>query len=167
MEAHTFDMPSSKLLKSILFTALVAGILDLAGAVVSYMISRGGGFPKKILEYIAGGWYGSAALDGSLKMNIVGGISHFFIATCWTALFYFLYPRLRFLQKSRLVSAILYGLVIWAVMNLAVLPLSAWNAPLRLMPFEAAKAAFILIVCVGLPVVVRTGSYYKSIQTGA
>jgi hypothetical protein len=81
-------------------------------------------------------------------------------------LIYFLYPRLPFLQKSRFISAILYGLVIWAVMNLAVLPLSAWNAPIRLVPVEAAKAAFILIVCVGLPVVVRAGSYYKSISTG-
>ena len=157
-------MISSKLLKSIALTAFVAGTLDLAGAVVSYMLSRGGSFPKKILEYIAGGWFGSTALDGSLKMNIIGGLSHFFIATCWTVLFYFLYPRLRFLQKNSLISAVLYGLVIWAVMNLAVLPLSAWHAPVTIVPREAVKAAFILIVCVGLPVAVGAGSYYQSIS---
>ena len=158
-------MLSSKLLKSITLTALVAGTLDLAGAVVSYMLSRGGIFPKKILEYIAGGWYGGTALDGSLKMNIIGGLSHFFIATCWTVLFYLLYPRLRFLQKNSLISAVLYGLVIWAVMNLVVLPLSAWHAPVTVVPSEAAKAAFILIVCVGLPVAVGAGSYYRSISS--
>lgn len=157
-------MHSSKLLKSITLTAFVAGTLDLAGAVVSYMLSRGGSFPKKILEYIAGGWYGSQALDGSLKMNIIGGLSHFFIATCWTVLFYLLYPRLRFLQKNNLISAILYGLVIWAVMNLVVLPFSAWHAPVTIVLREVAKAAFILIICVGLPVAVGAGSYYKSIS---
>ena len=158
------NMPSSRLLKSIFLTALIAGVLDLAGAVVSYMISRGGSFPKKILEYIAGGWYGSAALDGSLKMNLIGGLSHFFIATCWTALFYFLYPRFHFLRKNRLISGVIYGLVIWAVMNLAVLPLSAWHAPVTIDPREAAKAAFILVVCVGLPVAVGAGGYYQSIS---
>ncbi len=157
-------MHSSKLLKSITLTAFVAGTLDLAGAVVSYMLSRGGSFPKKILEYIAGGWYGSPALDGSLKMNIIGILSHFFIATCWTVLFYFLYPRLRILQKNSLISAVLYGLVIWAVMNLVVLPLSAWHAPVMIVPREAVKAAFILIVCVGLPVAVGAGGYYQSIS---
>lgn len=158
-------MHSSKLLKSVALTAFIAGTLDLAGAVVSYMFSRGGGFPKKILEYIAGGWFGSQALDGSLKMNIIGGLSHFFIAACWTLLFYLLYPRLRFLQKNIFISALLYGLLIWAVMNLVVLPLSAWQAPVTIVPRETAKAAFILIVCVGLPVVIGASRYYRSLSS--
>lgn len=149
------------IIRSILITTVLAGMLDLAGAVISYMLVRRT-FPVKILEYIAGGVHGGAALDGSFLMNVQGGIFHFLIAGCWTVFFYMLFPSFRFLHRSVWLNALLYGLLIWAVMNIVVLPLSAWKVPVSpIRVKEAGKAATILIICVALPIAWRTKRFYK------
>jgi len=159
-------MKNKGLLRTIFFTALIAAILDLAGAVINYMISSGGKFPKKILEYIAGGIYGGSALDGSLGMNIKGALLHFLIASIWTVLFFIFYPKIKFFHRSIWVNAVVYGLIVWIVMNLIVLPFSAWKAPI--VPFKletAIRAAIILIICVALPVSISARNYYKKVAS--
>lgn len=156
-------MKNKRLLKTLFFTALTAAILDLSGAVVNYMISHEGAFPKKILEYIAGGVYGGSALDGSLRMNITGAILHFMIAAIWTCLFFVFYPKIKFFQRSIWVNAVVYGFIVWTVMNLVVLPLSAWKAPI--VPFKletAIRAAIILMICIALPIAISAKNYYRS-----
>lgn len=83
------------LVRSIIITTAISGMLDLVGAVMSYMMIRRT-FPVKILEYIAGGVHGGEALDGSLLMNVQGGLFHFIITGCWTVFFYLLYPHINF-----------------------------------------------------------------------
>jgi len=159
-------MKNKGLLRTIFFTALIAAILDLAGAVINYMISSGGKFPKKILEYIAGGIYGGSALDGSLGMNIKGALLHFLIASIWTVLFFIFYPKIKFFHRSIWVNAVVYGLIVWIVMNLIVLPFSAWKAPI--VPFKletAVRAAIILIICVALPISISARNYYKKVAS--
>ncbi|MDZ4707482.1 MAG: hypothetical protein SH818_03690 [Saprospiraceae bacterium] len=155
-------MKNKGLLRTIFFTALIAAILDLAGAAINYMISSGGKFPKKILEYIAGGVYGGSALDGSMGMNIKGALLHFLIASIWTILFFSFYPKIKFFHRSIWVNAVVYGLIVWLVMNLIVLPFSAWKAPI--VPFKletAIRAAIVLIICVALPIAMSARKYYN------
>lgn len=156
-------MKNKGLLKTIIITGLIAGVLDLSGAIINYMLSHKGTFPKKILEYIAGGVYGGSALDGSLKMNIMGGIFHFSLAMIWTIIFFVSYPKVKLFHKNIWLTAFLYGLVVWAVMNLVVLPLSAWKAPIS--PFSvttASRAAFILMLCIALPNAISARRYYSN-----
>jgi len=149
------------LVRSIIITTAISGMLDLVGAVMSYMMIRRT-FPVKILEYIAGGVHGGEALDGSLLMNVQGCLFHFIITGSWTVFFYLLYPHINFLHRSVWLNALIYGIFIWAVMNLLILPLSAWKVPVSPINVkEAAKAAIILILCVGLPIAWRTKTFYK------
>lgn len=156
-------MKNKRLLKTLFVTALIAAILDLSGAIVNYMISHEGNFPKKILEYIAGGIYGGSALDGSVGMNITGAVLHFIIASIWTVLFFILYPKIKFFHRSIWINAVVYGFIVWSVMNLIVLPLSAWKAPI--VPFKldtAIRAAIILMICIALPIAISAKRYYKT-----
>jgi phosphoglycerol transferase MdoB-like AlkP superfamily enzyme len=145
-----------KLLKPALLTGLIAGTLDLTGACVLYMIEHDGQFPNKILEYIAGGAFGKDALTGGLTMKLWGVLFHFLIAIGFTFFYFIIYSKVKLLQKNIFLSAFIYGLFVWAIMNLIVVPNSAWHKPIT--PFNlaaSAKAAFVLIICIGLPV-----SYY-------
>jgi hypothetical protein len=133
------------------FTGLLAGTMDLCGAVINYMISHGN-FPYKILEYIASGAFGKSAMNGSLGSNLWGLFFHYFIAISFTIFYFLIYPGIKFLQKNILISAIIYGLFVWAVTNMIVLPLSAIHSPVIPTNFvAAARAAFVLMVCIGLP----------------
>lgn len=143
-----------------LVTGLIAGTLDLLGAVVNYMITHER-FPYRILEYIATGAFGKSALDGSLGSNLWGLFFHYLIAVSFTLFYFIIYPGLKFLQQSVILSAIIYGLFVWAVTNMIVLPLSAIQADVLPANFEtAARAAFILIICIGLPVAYFARRFY-------
>ncbi|MEO5890985.1 MAG: hypothetical protein ABIQ31_12070 [Ferruginibacter sp.] len=151
---------SKNFLSYAFFTGWLAGTLDLAGAVINYMASHGK-FPFKLLEYIASGAFGKKAMDGSLGSNLSGLFFHYFIAVSFTLFYFFTYPGLQFLHKSIWLSAIIYGLFVWAVTNMILLPLSALQAPV--IPtglVAAARAAFVLIIFIGLHVAYFTKKFY-------
>lgn len=151
--------------KPVLLTGLLAGTLDLSGACIGYMIDHKGKFPTKILEYIAGGVFGKDALSGGLTMKLSGLFFHYFIAMAFTLFYFLIYPKIKLLYKNIFLSAFIFGLLVWAVMNLIVVPNSAWHKPI--MPFDivaSAKAAFILIICIGLPDAYFAKKYYSTIH---
>ena len=151
---------SKNFLQAAVVTGLLAGTLDLLGAVINYMITHER-FPYRILEYIASGAFGRSAMNGSLGSNLWGLFFHYLIAVSFTLFYFIIYPGLRFLQQSVIFSAIIYGLFIWAVTNMIVLPLSAIQADVLPASLEtAARAAFILIICIGLPVAFFARRFY-------
>lgn len=152
-----------KLFKPVLLTGFIAGTLDLAGACISYMLEHSSRFPNKILEYIAGGVFGKNALTGGLAMKLSGLFFHFFIATTFTLFYFLIYPKIKLLQKNIFLSAFIYGLFVWAIMNLIVVPNSAWQK--QITPFDlaaSAKAAFVLIICIGLTVCYYCRKFYTN-----
>jgi len=154
---------NKRFIKHYTVTTILAGFCDLAGAIFLFAAVRRS-FPVKIFEYIAGGIYGSHAMDGGWKMNVLGAALHFLIAGIWTLLFYIIYPYVKFLHRSIWVNAIVLGIIAWSIMNLIVLPLSAWKVPVT--PFhakEAFKAVMTLIVCIGIPIAWRVKRYYRSV----
>jgi len=64
--------------------------------------------------------------------------------------FFWLFPRTAILAKSRIITGIAYGIFVWAVMNLIVLPLSN-TPPLTRNTGNVIKAILILIVMMGIP----------------
>ena len=148
-------------LKPVFITGLIAGALDLTGACVAFMIDNNGRFPNKILEFIARGVFGKDAMTGGLTMKLWGLFFHFFIAMAFTVFYFFIYPKIKLLHKNVLLSAFIYGLFVWAIMNLIVVPNSAIQKPI--IPFNyvaSAKAALVLIICIGLPVSYFAKKYY-------
>ncbi len=137
---------------------LVAGALDMAGAVIS------SGAPiEKVLPFIASGAFGKSAFAGGWAMLAWGLFFHFFIVFFWTLLFFWLYPKVAWLSRNLIITGLLYGVVIWLVMNLVVLPLAL--TPKR--PFDwasAVKGMVILMLMVGLPIALIIGQYYRNRQ---
>lgn len=147
-------------LRTILFAGLLAGILDgVAAAVQSYVIR--GTDPIVIFQYIASGTLGRAAFDGGLTTAGLGVVYHLTIAECWTVVFFFAYPSLAFLRKSRVLSGFGYGLFVWLIMNLVVVPLS--RVPTQTLTVQNVFLGIVILIgTVGLPIAFRVHSHYST-----
>ncbi len=106
-----------KALPAILVGGLLAGSLDLGSAFVIY--------GARVPYAIAGGLLGRAAFQGGAATYALGIFLHFFIATSAAAAYYAASRKLEFLKEHPLVCGLFYGIAVFLVMNLIVLPLSA------------------------------------------
>ena len=113
-----------------------------------------------ILRYIASAAVGKErAYDNSTGMLLLGLLFHYLIAFGLTLFFFWLYPRVRFMQKSRILTAVVYGLFAWCITNLVIVPLSLINKfPSN--PKNMVIAALILICMIGLPLAYIIGGYF-------
>ena len=146
--------------KTIARAGLIAGTLDAAGAIILFL-AKGGQNPLRIFQYIASAVFGKKAYSPGLEFAWWGILFHFIIAYAFTCLFFFLYPRIKILAKNTAVAGILYGIFIWLVMNLIIVPLT--NA--RKFPFDIGQALLgvvILILAIGLPVAFMARRFYQN-----
>ncbi len=140
-------------------SAIVAGLLDATAGVIVYFIFKGLN-PIQVLQFIASGVYGTSAFQGGLAMAGAGLVFHFVIAFAFAGAFFFVYPLIGLLRKSPIITGLLYGLFMWAFMNLLVLPNSAIGAA----PFTVVSVIEIVwhMALVGLPMALITDRYYAS-----
>ena len=111
-------------LKPYVTSALIAGALDITYAIV-FSYWRAGVRPFRILHSVASGLLGRAAYDGGAPVAALGLALHFLIAFIITAIYFGVASRQAWLTRQPLVTGALYGLVVYGVMNLVVIPLSA------------------------------------------
>ena len=153
----------NKLLSRVLTAGLIAGTLDLSAAFI-YYYAKTGKNPLTILHYIASALFGKEAYAGGTTMLVAGALLHYIIAMSFTVFFFWLARKLKGFASHRVLTGVVYGLFVWAVMNLVVVPLSA--IPTR--PFNLENAlinAAILVVCIGLPLSFLAASFYRRNQT--
>ena len=149
---------SKNILTAILKTGLIAGTCDITCAMIHYFIVTGNN-PLRVLNYVASAVFGKEAFDGGAAMPLLGLLFHYTIATIFTTFFFLLYPKLKFLSKNIVVSGIGYGLFVWLVMNLAVVPLSKIGRfPSN--PINATIGLIIIMIAIGLPISILTYRYY-------
>lgn len=145
--------------KRLLITTLIAGTLDILSAYTNGFIQTGH-LSRRMFQYIAGGALGlKNTLTGGAPVILLGIFIHYFIAFCFTLFFFYLYRKNRIFGLNKFVAALLYGIFIWAVMSLVVLPLSA--LPSRKITIgNALLDSLILAVMIGLPVSLSARAYY-------
>jgi len=107
-------------LKTIIWLGLLTGTLDALAAI---LLNLNVG-PELIFRYIASGVFGKAAFAGAEEMVIAGILFHYLIAYLFTTAFYLLYPAFKSALKNKYVVAVVYGIMAWLIMNLAVVPIS-------------------------------------------
>lgn len=159
----SFDFTkSSSPIKTILWSGLIAGILDsIAGVIVYYIYFDLN--PLQVLQFIASGIYGPEAINGGIGMIVIGTLLHFLIAYVVAIIYFMAFPKIALLEKNKVLSGLLYGFGIWIVMNLLVLPSS--NIPKG--PFDIGLAIVGIIwhmVLVGLPIALITSKHFTKDQ---
>lgn len=147
------------------FAGLVAGALDLTAAfVVSWL--RAGVSPVRVMQSISSGLLGAASFEGGAKTAALGVVLHFLIATIWAAIFYFASRRLRVLVERPVTTGLVYGVVVYALMNFVVLPLSA--VPLRPVTLTGRLIGMLIIMCcIGLPIALIVSRFSRALPLSA
>ncbi len=143
---------------TILLTGLIAGTLDIFTAIIYYGYILGKTTATSIFKHI-----GSAALDknsfGIETMIAAGIFFHYLIAFTAAIVYFFSYPHIALLRKNILISGIIYGIIVWLVMNMIVLPLSRLHVT-KWSLIPSLTGMLILIVMIGLPIAFLTKKYY-------
>ena len=148
-----------KIIKAVLLTGLLAGSLDGLAACIQYKI-RTGNNPARVFRYIASGVFGKDALTENLYLMAAWGLLfHMLIALLFTIFFFICYPQIRMLIKNKFAAGIAYGLFVWAIMNLIVVPLT-FGTGINILLKNALIAMGILIIAIGLPVSLMAERYY-------
>ena len=150
----------SSLFSKIIKAGLIVGTLDILSAFIYYFIRTGEKNVFNVLKFVASGAFGKEALSGGNRMAIAGLILHYIIAFSFTVFFFWLFPKIKFFSKNRILTGVIYGIFIWSVMNLIIVPLS--NIGKR--PFTFANTfinVIISIVCIGIPLAFMASSFYR------
>jgi hypothetical protein len=143
--SSTWQIQSRGILLPILAGGLAAGTFDLIAAFITF----GWGVPRGI----ASGLLGSQAFRGGVGTWILGVVLHFLIAFLAASVYCVSSLKLEFLRDHFLVCGLFYGVAVFLVMNLVVLPLSA--VPFPVGPFTAAglrQGLLIHMLIIGLPI---------------
>ncbi|THU41143.1 hypothetical protein FAM09_03240 [Niastella caeni] len=150
---------SKPILKTIAWVGLLVGTLDITAACTHAYLARGIA-PVRVLRFIASGAFGKAAFEGVWLMPLLGLLFHYFIAYSFTALFFWLHPNVKLMSKNRVITAVVYCIFIYVVMNMLVLPLTKIPA-ITFNLEKAIIATLILIVAIGLPLSFIASKFFQ------
>jgi hypothetical protein len=135
---------SSRAVAAILVGGFISGALDLASAFISF----GWGVPRAI----AGGLLGPTAMQGGAGIWALGVFLHFFITCAAAAVYYGASRTLPFLRTHPFVCGLFFGIAVFLVMNLIVLPLSALHSAGPYTLRGLIQGILVHMVLVGLPI---------------
>jgi hypothetical protein len=135
---------------AILAGGLIAGLIDITYA-VGFSATRGVP-PTRILQSVASGLLGSPAYQGGVTTAALGLILHFVLMLIIAAIFYFASTRLRFLVGRPVLWGALYGFLVYWVMNLVVLPLSAFPSQVKFVPIVVITSLIVHAFGIGVPI---------------
>ena len=109
--------------KALVASALIVGVLDIVYAIL-FSYFRSGTPPARLLQSVASGALGRDAFTGGSATAALGLGFHFLIAFIITAIFFAVAARMPALTRRPVIVGALYGIVVYLVMNFAVIPLS-------------------------------------------
>ena len=140
---------------TILWIGLIAGTLDIADNLIFNQFR--GISPIRVFQYIASGLIGMKSFQLGLASVALGVLIHYTIALFWTGVFYTASRKFSILVRRPVICGLLYGVVVYLVMNFVILPLS------RVPPRPAAvtlpsriNAVLALLLFIGLTISLLT-----------
>lgn len=151
MNVNPASAPSSRRAWTIIWIGLVAGTLDISENIIFNAFRHI--TPYQIFQYIASG-----LIDG--KSFTMGGASvalgvaiHYAIAMTWTIIFYLLSRKLLILTRQAAISGMVYGGVVYIIMNFAVLPVTRVpHARAAMTVASRISGVLALLFCIGLTI---------------
>ncbi|MGB7025298.1 MAG: hypothetical protein WBD73_16000 [Candidatus Acidiferrales bacterium] len=136
---------------TVVWIGLVAGTLDITENIIFNHFR--GVTMKMIFQYIASGLIGMKSFSLGAESVALGVAIHYSIAMMWTVAFYFLSRQLRILTRQAAICGIVYGGVVYVIMNFVVLPLTAVpHAPRAMTLASRVSGVLALLFCIGLAI---------------
>jgi len=140
---------------SLLRLCVISGLIIGTAHAISYhwfISSVLGGYPlTSVYQYIASAALGESAFAGGIATALLGVLFHYIVSFIVAGVFVLGADRIFLLRRYPVVSSLLYGLGVFIIMNMIVIPLSA--APPLPVPTTSQLILNILdhILVIGLP----------------
>ena len=145
----------SKRIRAFFWIGLVAGTLDITENLV--FNSFRGITPWRVFQYIASGSIGMQSFQSGWNSVALGVGIHYAIAFTWTGIFFVGALKFPAITRRPILSGIVFGVVVYLVMNFIVLPLTRVpHPPAAITVVSRINAVLALIVCIGLPISLMT-----------
>jgi len=141
----------------ILTAGILVGILDGLFAIALYVVALKVTTPVRLFQSIASAVLGPESFQGGLSTAGLGLLLHFTVAHAWSAAYFLalrassLFRRLVAAPARAVVVGMAYGILVWLVMDLVVIPMTRT----RPTPVTARSFVYVLIghmLVVGLPI---------------
>jgi uncharacterized membrane protein YagU involved in acid resistance len=133
---------------------LVAGTLDISENLIFNHFRAV--TPTMVFQYIASGLIGMRSFTSGNSSVVLGVLLHYTIALIWTLVFFAASRFIGELTRYPVFCGLIYGLFVYLVMNLAVLPLSR-VPPLRHVTLVSRVNGILAVVlCIGLAIALLT-----------
>jgi uncharacterized membrane protein YagU involved in acid resistance len=149
-------------IRTILTAGIIAAILDITGAIIVYAVILNVTTAQKLLQSVAAGALGKSAREGGWSTALIGLALHTFIAVCFAAFYFLIRPYWKKIFANKWISGIVYGCLVWCIMNIIVLPMATGN------PFQFKLNQFffygigLIIFMVGIPISLITEKYKRA-----
>jgi uncharacterized membrane protein YagU involved in acid resistance len=134
----------------VLAGGLAAGALDIAFAIS--FAAYNGTAPLQLLQIVASGAFGKAALSGGGLMAAFGLAAHFGLSLAWAGV-YLLLARLKpRLVQHAVACGIVFGALVFLAMRFVVLPASAFPFPVHFKPLATVLDLLSHMFLFGVPI---------------
>src|SRR5437773_3477889 len=141
----------AKSFRTILWIGLVAGTLDITENIVFNAFR--GITPWRIFQFIASGLIDGRSFQLGWASVALGVVLHYTIALIWTGIFYAVARKLAVVTRRPVLSGLLYGGVVYLIMNFIVLPFSGVPHPQHAITLASRiNGVLALLLCIGLTV---------------
>lgn len=137
-------------LRAILIGGGIGGLCDITYACGFWALR--GVAPSRVLQSVASGLLGARAFDGGAAAATLGLALHFLIALLFAAAFVLASERVGALARRALLSGAIYGFLIFWLMNLVVLPLSALPRKVSFAPAATITGLLVHTFLIGVPI---------------
>jgi len=136
---------------TVFWIGLVAGTLDIGENIIFNAFRHV--TPKMVFQYIASGLIDGRAFTMGGQSVALGVVIHYAIAMTWTVIFFLLSRKLIFLTRHAAISGIVYGGIVYIIMNFIVLPLTRVpHAPRAMTLASRISGVLALLFCIGLAI---------------
>jgi hypothetical protein len=149
----------SKAFLAIFWGGLACGVLDITQACIAWGL-RGRG-PGWVFQSVASGLLGPKSFQGGVSTALLGAALHFFIAFSAASVYYLASRKLPFLTEHAIIWGLIYGEIVFLVMNYVVLPLSAIHRVPKLTPALIITGPIGHLFLVGLPIALAVRRYSR------
>jgi hypothetical protein len=140
---------------AILIGGLIAGTLDILYA-IGFSAWRGTP-PQTLLQFVASGLLGQASFEGGSATAALGLLLHYLMMLLIAAIFYALSRQLPLLARKPIVWGPVFGFLVYWVMNLVVMQLSATPNKWRFIPISFATGILVHMFFIGFPIAWAAG----------
>lgn len=134
---------------------MIAGTLDITDNLIFNYFR--GITAKMVFQYIAGGLIGPQSTHLGMESIALGVAIHYTIALTWTGIFYLASRKIAVLTRRPVICGLLYGTVVYLIMNFVVLPLTRVPHTRNAITLASRiNAVLALLFCIGLTVALLT-----------